>query len=181
MPNSDEPSMSHVNLDTLKKLYVDQLRYLYSGEKQLEKLLPQMLHFASSKELGAILKDHLSETQLHIKRLDEIFTELGVSNNGRFCSGMRGIVEEVRELMKLGGHPVILDAALVTLTQRLEHYEIAGYGCVRVYAEFLGEIQAAKLLQEILDEELESNQALSDLALFSINREALRLKESSYA
>jgi len=156
----------------LKELYVDELRDIYNAESQLVKALPKMAKAATSDDLRAGFEDHLEQTKQHIYRLEEIFTTLGEDPSGKKCKGMEGLIEEGGEMIDdedLDGE--VLDAGLISAAQRVEHYEIAAYGCVRTYANILGEEEAVSLLEETLNEEKETDQKLTELAE-SINIEA---------
>ncbi|HUQ50169.1 MAG TPA: ferritin-like domain-containing protein [Terriglobales bacterium] len=160
-----------MKMESLQELYVQGLKDLYSAEKQLVKALPKMAKAATSNELRKGFQDHLKETEGQVQRLEEIFAELGASPRGKKCVGMEGLIEEGKELMEEDLDPEVLDAGLIAAAQHVEHYEIAGYGCARTYAELLGYEDAAKLLQESLDEEKAADEKLSGLAE-SINVEA---------
>jgi ferritin-like metal-binding protein YciE len=153
-----------MKLDSLKELYVDELKDLYSAENQLLKALPKMAKAATSPALKKGFEKHLEETKGQVERLEQIFKALDESPKGKKCKAMEGLVEEGKELMEEDAEPEVMDAALIAAAQRVEHYEIAGYGCVRTYAQLLGETQAAKLLQQTLDEEGKTDQALTKLA-----------------
>ena len=151
--------------NALKELYIDELRDIYSAENQLTKALPKMAKAATSDELRAGFEDHLEQTKGHVERLERIFKELGEKPTGKKCKGMEGLVEEGDEMIKedeLEGEA--LDAGLISAAQRVEHYEIAAYGCVRTYANLLGEDDAAGLLEQTLKEEKETDQKLTKLA-----------------
>jgi ferritin-like metal-binding protein YciE len=158
--------------NALKELYIDELRDIYDAENQLTKALPKMAKAATSDELRAGFESHLEQTKGHVQRLEEIFTALGEKPTGKKCKGMQGLVAEGKEIMEedeLEGEA--LDAGLISAAQRVEHYEIAAYGCVRNYANILGEEDAASLLEETLNEEKETDQKLTELAE-TINVEA---------
>jgi ferritin-like metal-binding protein YciE len=151
--------------NALKELYIDELRDIYSAENQLTKALPKMAKAATSQALRTGFEGHLEQTKGHVERLERIFKELGEKPTGKKCKGMEGLVEEGDEMIKedeLEGEA--LDAGLISAAQRVEHYEIAAYGCVRTYANLLGESDAAKLLEQTLKEEKETDQKLSKLA-----------------
>jgi ferritin-like metal-binding protein YciE len=151
--------------NALKELYIDELRDIYNAENQLTKALPKMAKAATSEELRAGFEEHLEQTQGHVERLEQIFKELGEKPTGKKCKGMEGLVEEGEEMIKedeLEGEA--LDAGLISAAQRVEHYEIAAYGCVRTYANLLGEDDAAELLEKTLKEEKETDQKLTKLA-----------------
>jgi ferritin-like metal-binding protein YciE len=160
-----------VKLASLEDLFVDELKDLYSAENQLLKALPKMAKAATAKELKAGFEKHLKQTQGHVERLEEIFEELEESPKGKKCKAMEGLVEEGAEVIDEDAEPEVKDAALIAAAQRVEHYEIAGYGCVRTYAKLLGRNDAMKLLQQTLDEEGDTDKILTKLAE-TINVEA---------
>jgi ferritin-like metal-binding protein YciE len=160
-----------MKMESLQELYIHHLKDLYSAEKQLTKALPKMAKAASSDELRKGFEQHLRETEGQIERLEQIFEELEVNPRGKKCVGMEGLIEEAKELMEEDADPEVLDAGLIATAQHVEHYEIAGYGCVRTYAELLGYDDAAQLLQESLDEEGATDKKLTALAQ-NINVEA---------
>lgn len=162
-----------MKLDSLRKLYIDELRDLYSAENQLLKALPKMAKAASAPELQQAFQKHLQETKGQVERLEKIFESLGKSAKGKTCKAMKGLVEEGAELLKEDAQPEIRDAGLIAAAQRVEHYEIAGYGTVRTYARLLKEREAARLLQETLDEEGQTDKKLTQLAESLINLDAL--------
>jgi ferritin-like metal-binding protein YciE len=162
---------SDMHLDSLRELYVDELKDLYSAENQLVKALPKMAKGATSAELRGGFLEHLEQTKVHVERLEQIFEALGMSPKGKKCKGMEGLIEEGKELLEEDAEPDVLDAGLISAAQRVEHYEMAGYGCVRTYARLLGEEEAAELLQQTLDEEGETDKKLTQLAE-AINVEA---------
>jgi ferritin-like metal-binding protein YciE len=149
---------------TLEDLYVDELRDLYSAENQLVKALPKMAKAANSEDLKAGFEEHLKQTEGHVERLEKIFDELDKSPKGKKCKAMEGLVEEGSEVIEEEMTPEVKDAALIAAGQRVEHYEMAGYGTVRTYAELLGYSEAAELLQSTLDEEGDTNKKLTKLA-----------------
>jgi ferritin-like metal-binding protein YciE len=160
--------MSHNNL---KGLYVDELRDLYSSEQQLIKALPKMAKAANSDELRKGFEGHLEQTRQHATRLEQILSALGEPVKGKKCKGMAGIVSEGGEMMAADFKGALMDAALISAAQRVEHYEIAAYGAVHAYAEVMGESEAASLLQQTFDEEKETDQKLTELSE-EINSEA---------
>jgi ferritin-like metal-binding protein YciE len=162
-----------MKLDTLKKLFVEELRDLYSAETQLLKALPKMAKGASSEELKQAFEDHLSQTQDHVDRLEEIFKGLVESPKGNTCHGMKGLVEEGSKILNKPGEASVLDAGIIAAAQKIEHYEIASYGTVRTFAQLLGEDEAAELLQQTLDEEGDADKHLNELAEEIVNPEAL--------
>ncbi|MDQ3950761.1 MAG: ferritin-like domain-containing protein [Gemmatimonadota bacterium] len=161
-----------MELDSLQALYVDELKDLYSAEKQILKALPKMIKAASHEELATTFSEHLRVTERQVQRLEKIFADLDESPRGKKCIGMEGLIEEAQELLKEKPNPDVLDAGLISKAQHVEHYEIAGYGTVRTYAEQLGFTRHAELLQQTLDEEGEADKRLSALAETSINVEA---------
>lgn len=160
-----------MKLESLRDLFVDELKDLYSAENQLLKALPKMAKAASSSELQAAFEEHLEVTQGQVQRLEKVFKKLGVSPKGKKCKAMEGLIEEGKELLEEDAEPAVLDAALIAAAQKVEHYEIAGYGTVRTYARMLGHEDAASLLQQTLDEEGEADKKLTELSE-AINVEA---------
>jgi len=164
-------------LNSLKELYVEELRDLYNAENQLLKALPKMAKAASSEELKDAIESHLEETQTHVNRLEQIFEELDEDPKGKTCKAMKGLIEEGQELAKQKGKKSVLDAGIISSAQKVEHYEIAGYGCVRTYANLLGFQEAATLLQSTLEEEAETDKKLTQLAESIINAQAAEAEE----
>jgi ferritin-like metal-binding protein YciE len=158
--------------NSLKELYIDELKDLYSAENQLLKALPKMAKAATSPELKAGFEKHLTQTEGHVQRLEKIFDGLDESPKGKKCKGMEGLITEGSELIEEDPGDEELDAGLIAAAQRVEHYEMAGYGCVRTYAQLLGEEEAAKLLEETLNEEKDTDKTLTKLAQ-QINVEAM--------
>jgi len=159
-------------LANLEDLYEDLLKDLYSAEKQLVKALPKMAKNADSPDLQRAFQDHLGQTEKHVERIERIFSDLGGSPRGKKCVGMEGLIEEGGELLKEDVEPDVLDAGLIAAAQKVEHYEIAGYGTARAWANKLGYSDAANLLQDTLDEESMANEKLTQLAESHINVEA---------
>jgi len=155
----------------LKTLYIDELKDLYSAENQLVKALPKMAKAASSAELREGFEKHLEQTKGHVQRLEKIFEALGENPKGKKCKGMEGLIEEGSEAIQKDYEGSVLDAALIGAAQRVEHYEIAGYGTVRSMAETLAEDDHVSLLEETLQEEKETDEKLTELAS-QINTEA---------
>jgi ferritin-like metal-binding protein YciE len=162
----------------LKKLYIDELKDLYNAENQLVKALPKMAKAASSDELRQGFEEHLQQTKGHVQRLEKIFQGLGESPKGKKCKGMEGLIEEGSEAMEEDYEGSVMDAVLIGAAQRVEHYEIAGYGTVRSMAETLGEDDHVSLLEETLQEEKETDEKLTELA-GEINTKANELTEES--
>jgi len=158
-------------MNRLKHLYIEELKDLYSAENQLVKALPRMAKAATAEELRAGFEGHLEQTKGHVARLEEIFEALGESPKGKKCKGMEGLIKEGAEMIEEDPAPEELDAGLISAAQRVEHYEIAGYGCVSTYAKLLGENEAEALLRETLEEEKETDEKLTELA-GNINLEA---------
>jgi ferritin-like metal-binding protein YciE len=161
-----------MSVDTVEKLFVDELKDLYSAENQITKALPKMAKAATSSELRTAFETHLKETEGQIKRLDRVFEILGKTSSGKSCKGMRGLLEEGAEVMG-DTEGEVRDAAMISAAQRVEHYEMAGYGTVRTYAELLGQNEIADLLQQTLDEEGEANKKLTQIAS-KVNKHAHR-------
>ena len=159
-------------LESLHDLYVNELKDLYNAENQLLKALPKMAKAADAPELKAAFEEHLEVTRGQVARLETVFADLGVSPKGKKCKAMEGLIEEGKELLEEDADPAVLDGALIAAAQKVEHYEMAGYGCVRTYARLLGYEDAADLLQATLDEEGEADKTLTGLAETVINVEA---------
>jgi ferritin-like metal-binding protein YciE len=160
-------------LKSLNDLLVQEVRDIYSAEKQLTKALPKLAKAATNPELSAAFEKHLEETQQQIELLDQVFGELGVAPRAKFCKGMEGLIAEGDELLeeKEKADPATFDAALIASAQKVEHYEIASYGTMRTYAEQLGLNKAAQLLERILEQESMTNENLTKLAMM-INQQA---------
>lgn len=153
-----------MEINSLRELYVDHLRDLYDAENQLIKALPKMAKEATSDELRQGIEEHLEQTRGHAERLEQIFEQLGEKPKAKKCKGMQGVIEEGSEILKEDMEEDTKDAAIIAAAQRVEHYEIAGYGTARTYANLLDENEAADLLQQTLDEEKETDQKLTQLA-----------------
>lgn len=148
----------------LMELYLDELKDLYDAENRLVKAIPKMAKAATSEKLRSGFEEHLEQTRGHVDRLKEIFDNLGEKPSGKKCAGMMGIVKEGEELMEEDFEGEVMDAALISAAQRVEHYEIAAYGCVRTWADLLGETEASALLDKTLEEEKETDEKLTQLA-----------------
>jgi len=148
----------------LKELYIDELRDIYNAETQLVKALPKMAKASTSDELRSGFESHLEQTKGHVQRLEEIFDALDEKPTGKKCAGMQGLVKEGEEIMGEDFEGAVMDAALISAAQRVEHYEIAAYGCVRSWAELLGENEAVSLLEKTLEEERKTDQKLTELS-----------------
>jgi ferritin-like metal-binding protein YciE len=162
-----------MKLDTLQKLYTNELRDLYNAENQLLKALPKMAKAASSAELKDAFEKHLEQTKSHVERLEEVFGELNEKPKGKTCKAMRGLIEEGSEILGEDGEESVIDAGIIVAAQKVEHYEIAGYGSVRTFAQLLGKNKSAELLQKTLNEESEANELLNRLAEGIVNPEAV--------
>lgn len=162
-----------MKLDNLRKLFIHELKDLYSAEKQLTRAMPALIRQAHNPELRDALQEHLKETRQQIRRLEHLFTKLEFEPGGHRCKAMAGLLREAKSVLQEDIEPEVLDAALIAAVQRIEHYEIAGYGTARSFADKLGEHAAAELLQESLNEEGHADQSLTRLAERSINFEAL--------
>jgi ferritin-like metal-binding protein YciE len=167
-----------MSMDSLKDLYIDELKDLYNAENQLLKALPKMAKKASAPQLKRAFQDHLEQTKGHVDRLEKIFKGLGEKPTGKTCKAMKGLVEEGKEVIEEDGDASVLDAALIGAAQRVEHYEIAGYGVVRTFASLLGENAAVATLQRTLNEEAEADKKLTALAESVINVEASEAQEN---
>jgi ferritin-like metal-binding protein YciE len=165
-----------MKLGSLQELYVEELKDLYSAENQLLQALPKMAKAASSSDLRTAFEDHLEQTRDQVERLEKIFKKLDASPKGKKCKAMEGLIEESNELLTEEAEPEVLDAALIAAAQRVEHYEMAGYGSVRTFARLLRDQEAADLLQETLDEEEAADKKLTELAETTINVEANEVK-----
>src|ERR1035441_6676123 len=161
----------------LRHLYVEELKDLYSAENKMVKALPKMAKALTSEDLRAGFEGHLKQTKDHVARLEKIFKTLGESPKGKKCTGMEGLIKEGAGMIDEALPPEELDAGLISAAQHVEHYEIAGYGCVSTYAKLLGEDQAVSLLRQTLEEEKETDKKLTQLA-GRINLEAAESKES---
>lgn len=161
-----------MKMESLQELYLEQLKDIYDAENQLLKALPKMAKQATNEELKAAFEQHLEQTQEQVSRLDQVFEELGEKPKGHKCKAMQGLIEEGKELMEQDADEDVMDAGLICAAQKIEHYEIATYGCLRTYAEVLGFDDQAELLQETLDEEKDTDESLTELAVSCINLEA---------
>jgi ferritin-like metal-binding protein YciE len=161
-----------MSLDSLEKLFLEELKDVYNAEKQILRALPRMAKAAESSELQQAFTKHLKETEGQVQRLEQVFQELGQSARGKTCKGMQGLIEEGKEVMEKQGEGAVLDAALIASAQRVEHYEIAAYGCLRTYAQLLGLSKAQQLLQQTLEEEEATDKKLTELGESGINEAA---------
>jgi len=161
-----------MELESLRDLYVDELRDVYNAEKQILKALPRMAKKATHDELRSAFEEHITVTEEQVRRLETIFDDLGMPSRGKKCLGMEGLIAEGKEMMNEDAEPEVLDAALISAAQRVEHYEIAAYGTLRTYARQLGFENHAELLQRTLDEEGATDKLLSQIAESSVNLDA---------
>lgn len=161
-----------MKINSLRDVFIHELKDLYSAEKQLVKALPKMARAAANGELSAGFEEHLRQTEEHVSRLEKILGNLGESTRGDKCQAMEGLIEEGAKVIDEDGVPEAIDALLISTAQRIEHYEIAGYGSARTFAELLGEDEAARLLQLTLDEEAETDRKLTRLAESAVNPQA---------
>jgi len=168
-----------MELQSLRDLYIDELKDLYSAEKQLVKALPKMAKNATNPDLKKAFTDHLEQTEEHVSRLEQIFESLEASPRGKKCVGMEGLIEEAKEMLEEDAEEDVLDAGLISKAQHVEHYEMAGYGTVRRFAQILGETEHVELLEQTLNEEKEADQLLTQLADGSINVDAAAGEEDS--
>lgn len=162
-----------MKLETLNDLYVHELKDLHSAEKQLIKALPHMAKAATAPELKAVFEEHLEETKEHVLRLVHVLEMAGAGTRGTKCKGMEGLIEEAKSMIEEEADNEVRDAGLISAAQRVEHYEMAGYGCVRTYAQLLGLKQAQIILQTTLEEESAADKKLTQLAESVINLKAV--------
>jgi ferritin-like metal-binding protein YciE len=163
-----------MKLEDLQDLFVEHIQDLHSAETQIVKALPKMAKAASSPELQKAFQAHLKQTEQHIERLETIAKELNFKPQGKKCKGMEGLLAEGEEMIKEDADSEVRDAGLIAAAQKVEHYEISGYGTARTFAQLLGEQKCATLLQTTLNEEGETDKKLSHLAEQSINTQAMR-------
>jgi ferritin-like metal-binding protein YciE len=161
-----------MSLDSLEKLFLEELKDIYNAEKQILRALPRMAKAVETPELERAFTNHLRETEGQVQRLERIFKDLGQPARGKACKGMEGLIEEGKEILEKEGEPAVIDAALISAAQRVEHYEIAAYGCLRTYAQLLGYSQAEKLLEQTLQEEEATDKKLTELGEGGINQAA---------
>ncbi len=165
-----------MELETLKDLYVHELKDLYSAENQLIKALPKMAKAAKNRQLSAAFNQHLEQTKRHAKRLEQILKKQGESTRGPKCEGMEGLIAEGDKMAKEDAEDEVRDAGLIAAAQRVEHYEIAGYGCARTYAQLLSDKTGARLLNTTINEEGAADKKLTKLARSVINLRAKKVK-----
>lgn len=153
-----------MDLQNLKDLFVDELRDLYDAENQITEALPKLIEKAKYPQLKSALQEHLEVTRGQIRRLDTIFQQLKEKATGETCKGMKGLIKEGDDMSTRDGDASVIDAAIISAAQRVEHYEMAGYGTVRTYADLLGKPEFANLLQQTIDEEKEADKTLTEIA-----------------
>lgn len=163
---------SSVEFNSLKDLFVSQIEDLYDAENRLTKALPKMAEAAKSSQLKQAIQQHLTETQEHVSRLETIFRELNVEPKRETCQAMKGLIAEGEEMIDAKGDSEVKDAALIAAAQRVEHYEISGYGTARTFAQRLGLTKVANLLQQTLTEEVAADKKLTTIAESSVNVQA---------
>ena len=164
-------------MKTLKDLFLNELADMYDAERRIVKALPKMAKAATCEELKGAIQSHLKESEGHVKKLEQVFQSFGMKARGQTCEATVGLLEEGDEIAaEFKGSPAI-NAALISAAQKVEHYEMASYGCLHEWAGLLGNTEAAVLLQEILEEEKAANESLTDLARASSNQEALSESE----
>jgi ferritin-like metal-binding protein YciE len=162
-----------MSVSSMEELFLDELKDLYSAEKQITKALPKLAKAASSPDLRNAFESHLEETKGHVERLEKAFEILGKPSRGKMCHGMEGVLEEGSEVLEDTEKGDVRDAALISAAQRVEHYEIAAYGCVHEYATLLGQKEIAKLLEETLNEEKAADKKLNGISK-AVNSQALK-------
>ena len=163
---------SSVEFNSLNDLFLNQIEDLYDAENRLTTALPKMAEAASSDQLKRAFDEHLVETRGHVSRLETIFGELKTEPKRETCEAMKGLIAEGREMISAKGNPEVKDAALIAAAQRVEHYEISGYGTARTFARRLGLTSAANLLQQTLNEEIEADRKLNTIAESAVNPQA---------
>lgn len=163
-----------MSVSSVEELFLDELKDLYSAEQQITKSLPKMAKASTSEELKAAFEEHLNEAKGQIERLDRVFEILGKGPRGKTCVGMKGVLEEGAEVLEEAEEGPVRDAALISAAQRVEHYEMAGYGSVRDYAKLLGQNEIATLLEETLGEEKAADKKLNSIAK-SVNSSAMKM------
>ena len=161
-----------MEMETLRDLYVEELKDLYSAENQILKALPRMIKASTHPKLKKAFTKHEKQTRQHAKRLERICKELGVKPTGKKCVGMEGLIQEGKDLIKEKPEPDVLDAGLISAAQHVEHYEIAGYGTCRTWAQLLGYDNQVQLLQATLDEEKQTDLDLTGIAESTVNIDA---------
>ncbi|MBI1896053.1 MAG: ferritin-like domain-containing protein [Acidobacteria bacterium] len=165
---------TNLRLNNLEDLFFVEIKDLYDAEQRITKALPKMKEAARSPQLKRAFDDHLRATEGQIERLRQVFSALGRTPEGETCEAMKGLIAESDEIVKAEGDPDVKDAALIAAAQRVEHYEISGYGTARTFAYRIGRADAARLLEATLNEEKQTDKKLTELAEASINVKAER-------
>ena len=158
----------------MQDLLIEELRDIYHAEKQLTRALPKMARAASNEQLKQAFTQHLEETQGQIERLEQVFEKLDTRTRGKHCHAMEGLIEEAKEIMEMGLAPELQDVALIAAAQKVEHYEIAGYGTLHALAQSAGLDEVAQLLEQTLNEEKKTDQLLNELAINDVNKKAMQ-------
>ena len=164
---------SNEEFHSMSDLFVEQLKDLYDAEQQLTEALPKMAEAATSSALKKAFSSHLEETKGHVTRLEKAFSILGLDAERQTCKAMKGLIAEGSDVISAKGEKAVKDAALIAAAQRVEHYEMAGYGTARTFAEQLGLAKITNLLEDTLDEEKEADQKLTSIAVEKVNPKAL--------
>lgn len=164
--------LTSMKIDTLEDLFIQELKDIYDAEKQIIEALPKMIDAATSPELKHGFEKHLEETKQQFQRLEDVFDMLDMDPEAEHCDGMAGIIKDGEKVVSAEGDPDVKDAALIAAAQKVEHYEIAGYGALRTYARILGHDDAVKILQHTLNQEHETDKQLTEMAERSINVKA---------
>ncbi|HUR33401.1 MAG TPA: ferritin-like domain-containing protein [Vicinamibacterales bacterium] len=159
-------------IDSLESLFQDELKDIYDAEKQLTKALPKMIKKAGAAELKGAFQDHLQQTEVHVDRLEQVFQQLDMPARGKKCVGMQNLIKEGQEMMAEAEDDDTRDALMIAAAQKIEHYEIATYGTLRVWANLLGHGDSASLFEETLEEEKDADRTLTVIAESSVNQEA---------
>lgn len=161
-----------MEFNNLNDLFIEQLRDLYDAEQRLTDALPKMAEAATSSQLKQAFTQHFSQTKEHVRRLEQVFNQIGKQPEGETCPAMKGLIQEGQQAISAKGDSAVKDAALIAAAQRVEHYEMAGYGTVRTFAQQLGMQNVASILQKTLDEEGQTDKLLTQLAERGINQQA---------
>jgi ferritin-like metal-binding protein YciE len=164
-------------MNSLKELFEEEIKDLHNAEKQITKALPKMIKAASNQQLKEGMQRHLIQTEEHVRRLEAVAKQVGFRPTGKVCKAMQGLVEEANEVLKEGKPSPVLDAAMIAAAQRVEHYEIAGYGSAIQYAKLLGHQEAVDLMLQTIKEEEATDQSLTQIAETQVNPEAARMPE----
>lgn len=165
-----------MKMTSLEELLADELKDLYSAETQLTKALPKMAKAAQTNELRTAFEQHLEQTRGHVQRLEQVCDKLEIRPKGKKCMGMEGLIEEGKEIMSEDADPSVMDAGLIAAAQKVEHYEMAGYGTVTAHAKQLGYMEVADILHQTLDEEKTADMKLTQIAENMVNVDAASLK-----